>query len=111
MGYAENDPAAQSEFSTFRGALAKLGWTEGSNVRIEVRWADADDPGAVARLADENTRLVFGETVGNPKLNVLDVPAWAEAAHAAGLPLILDNTIPTPVGARVFEQGADVAVQ
>jgi O-acetylhomoserine (thiol)-lyase len=53
---------------------------------------------------------VFGETVGNPKLNVLDVPAWAEAAHAAGLPLILDNTVPTPIGARVFEQGADIAV-
>src|ERR1700709_2669454 len=77
---------------------------------IEVRWADADDPEAVARLADENTRLVFGETVGNPKLNVLDVPAWAEAAHATGLPLILDNTVPTPVGARIFEQGADIAV-
>ncbi|HEX7609857.1 MAG TPA: O-acetylhomoserine aminocarboxypropyltransferase/cysteine synthase [Solirubrobacteraceae bacterium] len=77
---------------------------------IEVRWADADDPEAVARLADERTRLVFGETIGNPRLNVLDVPAWAEAAHAAGLPLIVDNTVPTPIGARVFEQGADVAV-
>jgi O-acetylhomoserine (thiol)-lyase len=77
---------------------------------IEVRWADADDPGAVARLADDKTRLVFGETVGNPRLNVLDVPAWADAAHAAGLPLVLDNTVPTPLGARVFEQGADVAV-
>jgi O-acetylhomoserine (thiol)-lyase len=77
---------------------------------VEVRFADADDPGAVARLADEKTRLVFGETVGNPRLNVLDVPAWAEAAHLQGLPLILDNTVPTPIGARVFEQGADVAV-
>jgi len=77
---------------------------------IEVRWADADDPGAVARLADERTRLVFGETIGNPRLNVLDVPAWAQAAHAAGLPLVLDNTVPTPVGARIFEQGADIAV-
>jgi O-acetylhomoserine (thiol)-lyase len=77
---------------------------------IEVRWADADDPGAVARVADANTKLVFGETVGNPRLNVLDVSAWADAAHAQGLPLILDNTVPTPLGARVFEQGADVAV-
>jgi O-acetylhomoserine (thiol)-lyase len=41
---------------------------------------------------------------------VLDVPAWAAAAHAQGVPLILDNTVPTPIGARVFEQGADVAV-
>ena len=77
---------------------------------IEVRWADADDPGAVARLADERTRLVFGETIGNPRLNVLDVPAWADAAHAVGVPLIVDNTVPTPIGARVFEQGADIVV-
>src|SRR3954469_16724490 len=77
---------------------------------IEVRWADADDPGAVARLADDKTRLVFGETIGNPRLNVLDVPAWAQAAHAAGLPLVVDNTVPTPVGARVIEQGADIVV-
>ncbi|MCZ4491649.1 MAG: O-acetylhomoserine aminocarboxypropyltransferase/cysteine synthase [Conexibacter sp.] len=77
---------------------------------IEVRFADADDPSAVAALADENTKLVFGETIGNPKLNVLDVPAWAEAAHAQGLPLIVDNTVATPIGARVLDQGADVAV-
>ena len=77
---------------------------------IEVRWADADDPGAVARLADEHTKLVFGETIGNPRLNVLDVRAWADAAHAAGLPLVLDNTVPTPLGARIFEDGADIAV-
>ncbi len=42
---------------------------------VEVRWADADDPGAVARLADDKTRLVFGETIGNPRLNVIDIPA------------------------------------
>jgi len=77
---------------------------------IEVRWADADDPGAVARLVDENTKLVFGETIGNPRLNVMDIPAWAEAAHAAGLPLILDNTVATPVGTRAFELGADIVV-
>jgi O-acetylhomoserine (thiol)-lyase len=77
---------------------------------IEVRFADADDPDAVARLADDRTKLVFGETIGNPKLNVLDVPKWAEAAHAAGLPLIVDNTVATPVGARLFEDGVDVIV-
>ncbi len=77
---------------------------------VEVRWADADDPQAVARLADDHTRLVFAETIGNPRLNVLDVEAWAAAAHAQGLPLILDNTVPTPIGARVFEQGADISV-
>jgi O-acetylhomoserine (thiol)-lyase len=77
---------------------------------IEVRFADADDPDAVARLADERTKLVFGETIGNPKLNVLDVPRWAEAAHAQGLPLIVDNTVATPVGARLFEDGVDIVV-
>jgi O-acetylhomoserine (thiol)-lyase len=77
---------------------------------VEVRWADADDPGAIAELADENTRLVFGETIGNPRLNVLDVPAWAEAAHAQGLPLVVDNTVATPIGARVLDLGADIAV-
>ena len=77
---------------------------------IEVRFADADDPGAVAELADDRTRLVFGETIGNPRLNVLDVPAWAEAAHAQGVPLIVDNTVATPLGARVLDLGADIAV-
>ncbi|MGA2470658.1 MAG: O-acetylhomoserine aminocarboxypropyltransferase/cysteine synthase family protein [Solirubrobacteraceae bacterium] len=89
-------------YNLFAHTLAQYG--------IEVRWADADDPGAVAKLADDHTRLVFGETIGNPRLNVLDVEAWARAAHAQGLPLVLDNTVPTPIGARVFEQGADVAV-
>lgn len=77
---------------------------------IEVRFADADDPGAVERLADEHTKLVFGETIGNPRLNVLDLQAWADAAHAQGLPFIVDNTVATPLGASVFEQGVDVAV-
>ena len=77
---------------------------------IEIRWVDPDDPGAVAALTDENTKLVFAETIGNPKLNVIDIRAWADAAHAQGLPLIVDNTVPTPILARVFEQGADIAV-
>ncbi len=77
---------------------------------VEVRWVDADDPAGIAALADDKTRLVFGEVIGNPRLNVLDIPAWAEAAHAQGLPLILDNTVPTPVGTRAFDLGADVVV-
>ncbi|MFN8174980.1 MAG: O-acetylhomoserine aminocarboxypropyltransferase/cysteine synthase family protein [Solirubrobacteraceae bacterium] len=77
---------------------------------VEVRWADADDPGAVARLTDDRTRLVFGEVIGNPRVNVLDVGAWAEAAHAQGLPLVVDNTVPTPILCRVFDHGADIAV-
>ena len=75
-----------------------------------MRWVDPDDPGAVAALVDENTKLVFAETIGNPKLNVVDIRAWADAAHAQGLPLIVDNTVPTPILARVFDQGADISV-
>ncbi len=77
---------------------------------IEVRFADADDPESVARLADENTKLVFGETIGNPRLNVLDLKAWSAAAHAQGVPFILDNTVATPLGARAFEDGVDIVV-
>jgi O-acetylhomoserine (thiol)-lyase len=77
---------------------------------IEVRFADPDDPSSVARLADDKTRAVFAETIGNPKLNVVDIRAWADAAHAAGLPLIVDNTVATPILGDVFGQGADIAV-
>jgi O-acetylhomoserine (thiol)-lyase len=77
---------------------------------IDVHFVDADRPEAVAELADEKTKAVFVETIGNPKLNVVDIRAWADAAHAAGLPLIVDNTVPTPLGADVFGLGADVAV-
>ncbi|HEY3613049.1 MAG TPA: O-acetylhomoserine aminocarboxypropyltransferase/cysteine synthase [Gaiellales bacterium] len=77
---------------------------------IEVRFADPDDPDAVARLADGNTRAVFAETIGNPKLNIVDLRKWSDAAHAAGLPLIVDNTVATPIHCRVFDHGVDVAV-
>jgi O-acetylhomoserine (thiol)-lyase len=77
---------------------------------IEVRFADPDDPDAVARLADDKTRLVFAETIGNPKLNIVDLKAWSDAAHAQGLPLVVDNTVATPIHCRVFDHGADVSV-
>ncbi|CAI9402159.1 O-acetylhomoserine aminocarboxypropyltransferase/cysteine synthase family protein [Nocardioides sp. T2.26MG-1] len=77
---------------------------------IEVRFVDPEKPEELAQHVDEKTRLVFGETVGNPKINVVDIPAWAEAAHAQGLPLIIDNTAPTPYLVRAFDQGADVVV-
>ena len=77
---------------------------------IEVRFVSADDPSALAGLVDDRTKLVFTETIGNPKINVVDVAAWAEAAHAHGLPLIVDNTAPSPVLCRPFDHGADVSV-
>lgn len=77
---------------------------------IEVRFVDPEKPEELAQHVDERTKLVFGETVGNPKINVVDIPAWSEAAHAQGLPLIIDNTAPTPYLVRAIDQGADVVV-
>ncbi|HVK30387.1 MAG TPA: PLP-dependent transferase [Nocardioides sp.] len=77
---------------------------------IEVRFVDPDRPEDLAKHVDDRTRLVFAETIGNPKINVVDTRAWADAAHAAGLPLIVDNTVTTPYLERVFDHGADVAV-
>jgi len=77
---------------------------------IEVRFVDPEKPEDLAKFVDDKTRLVFGETVGNPKINVIDIAAWAEAAHALGLPLIMDNTAPTPYLVNAFEQGADIVV-
>jgi len=56
----------------------------------------------------ENTKLVFGETIANPALTVLDIEKFAKAAHAHGVPLIVDNTFPTPVNCRPIEWGADI---
>ncbi|MGA7687983.1 MAG: PLP-dependent transferase [Jiangellales bacterium] len=77
---------------------------------VQVRFVDPDKPEQLADVVDERTKLVFAETIGNPKINVADIAAWADAAHAHGLPLIVDNTAPTPYLARVFDHGADVSV-
>jgi O-acetylhomoserine (thiol)-lyase len=77
---------------------------------IEVRFVDPDRPEDLAGVVDERTKLVFAETVGNPRINVVDVAAWADAAHAVGLPLVVDNTAPTPFLCRVLDLGADVSV-
>ena len=55
-----------------------------------------------------NTKAMFGETIANPALTVLDIPKWAKCAHEHGVPLIIDNTFPTPVNCRPFEWGADI---
>ena len=56
----------------------------------------------------DNTRAVFGETIANPALTVLDIEKFARAAHAHGVPLIVDNTFPTPINCRPIEWGADI---
>ena len=61
-------------------------------------------------LIDDNTKAVFAETIGNPAGNVLDISAVAEMAHRHGVPLIVDNTVPSPYLCRPFEHGADIVV-
>ncbi|WP_028310271.1 O-acetylhomoserine aminocarboxypropyltransferase/cysteine synthase family protein [Derxia gummosa] len=77
---------------------------------IATRFADPRDPASFAALIDERTKAVFVESVGNPLGNVTDFEAIAEVAHAHGVPLIVDNTVPTPYLCRPFEHGADIVV-
>lgn len=74
------------------------------------RFAESDHPEAVERLIDENTRAVFCESVGNPAGNVADIEGLARVAHTHGVPLIVDNTVATPVLLRPIDYGADVVV-
>jgi len=77
---------------------------------IETRFFDIDQPQAIARLADARTKAVFVESIGNPSGRVADIEALARAAHAAGVPLIVDNTVATPYLLRPIEHGADIVV-
>ncbi|WP_346295792.1 O-acetylhomoserine aminocarboxypropyltransferase/cysteine synthase [Rhodopseudomonas sp. P1] len=77
---------------------------------ITGRFATSDKPDDIARLIDEDTRAVFCETIGNPAGNVCDIEAIAEVAHRAGVPLIVDNTVATPILLKPIEFGADVVV-
>ena len=77
---------------------------------IAGRFSETDHPDAVEKLIDENTRAVFCESVGNPAGNVADIEGLARVAHKHGVPLIVDNTVATPILLRPIEYGADVVV-
>ncbi|HNQ58573.1 MAG TPA: aminotransferase class I/II-fold pyridoxal phosphate-dependent enzyme [Candidatus Desulfobacillus denitrificans] len=77
---------------------------------IEVRFADYRDPGAFEQLIDGRTKALFCESVGNPLGNITDFDQLAEIAHRHGVPLIVDNTVPSPCLCRPFEHGADIVV-
>ena len=77
---------------------------------INVRFADYRDPASFAALIDDKTKAVFCESVGNPLGNVTDFEKLAEIAHQHGVPLIVDNTVPSPYLCRPFEHGADIVV-
>jgi len=77
---------------------------------VTVRFAESDHPDAIASRIDEKTRAVFCETVGNPAGNICDLEALARVAHDHGVPLIVDNTVATPILLRPIEHGADIVV-
>jgi len=77
---------------------------------IEVRFVNSSDPASIEAAIDENTRLVYTESVGNPANNVDDYPAIADIAHKHGIPFIIDNTVTPPPLLNPFDFGADIAV-
>jgi O-acetylhomoserine (thiol)-lyase len=77
---------------------------------VTVRFAKSDQPDAIEGLIDDNTRGVFCESVGNPAGNICDIEALARVAHTHGVPLIIDNTVATPILLRPIEYGADIVV-
>src|SRR5213592_3239027 len=77
---------------------------------ITVRFAESDRPEAIATLIDDKTRAVFCESVGNPAGNICDLEALARVAHTHGVPLIVDNTVATPILLRPIDYGADIVV-
>ncbi|MBF0613768.1 MAG: aminotransferase class I/II-fold pyridoxal phosphate-dependent enzyme [Magnetococcales bacterium] len=89
-------------YNLFAHTLPQLG--------ITVRFADYRDPASFAALMDGRTKAVFVESIGNPLGNVIDISALAEVAHAHGVPLMVDNTVPTPVLCRPFDFGADIVI-
>ncbi len=89
-------------YTLFVHTLPKLG--------IEVRFVDYRDMDAIAAAIDENTKAVFCETLGNPAGNIIDLEKTVEVAHAADVPVIVDNTVPTPYLCQPFKYGADIVV-
>ena len=77
---------------------------------ITTRFVDASNLSNVEAAINEKTRVIFAETIGNPKLDVTDIPELAKLAHEHGLPLIIDNTVATPFLVRPIQQGADIVI-
>ena len=89
-------------YNLFAHSLPKQG--------IEVRFFDYNHPEQLAKLIDARTKLLFAESIGNPLGNIVDIQAISEIAHRHGVPVVVDNTVATPVLLRPFELGADIVV-
>ncbi len=77
---------------------------------VEVRFAKDDSPESIAALIDDKTKAVYAESIGNPAGNIVDIAAFADVAHAHGVPLVIDNTVATPILCKPIEFGADIVV-
>ncbi len=95
--------------SIYGGTYTLFDLTFRQKFGIDVRFVDPE-PNQIREAIDGNTKAVFAETIGNPKLNVLDIEGAAAVAHDAGIPLIIDNTFATPFLCRPFEHGADIII-
>src|ERR687898_90401 len=89
-------------YNLFHYTLPKIG--------IEVKYVEGNDPEAYRDYITDKTKAIYAETVGNPNLNTLDIEGLAAAAHEAGVPLIVDNTLPSPYLVQPPEHGADLVV-
>lgn len=89
-------------YNLFAHTFAKLG--------VTVKFVDSTDPESFRRAITPRTRALYAETVGNPRLDTLDIEAVAKIAHEAGVPLVIDNTFPSPYLVRPIEHGADIVV-
>jgi O-acetylhomoserine (thiol)-lyase len=77
---------------------------------IDITFVEPDDPENFRKALKPNTKLVYGETLANPRMNILDIEAVAKVAHEAGVPLVIDNTMASPYLCRPIEHGADIVV-
>jgi O-acetylhomoserine (thiol)-lyase len=89
-------------YNLFHYTFPKLG--------IDVKFVDPNEPANFRKALTKKTKAIFAETVGNPKLDTLDFAAVSKIAHGAGVPLVVDNTMPTPFLMRPFDHGADVII-
>ena len=93
----------------YGGTVGQLG-VGFARLGIETTFVDPADPDAFAAAMRPNTRAVYGETIGNPLVNVLDITAIADVAHAHGVPLVIDNTVASPYLCNPLQLGADIVV-
>ena len=109
LSILENGDQIVSSSTLYGGSYSQFDVTF-RRMGIDTVFVDADDPENFRRALTPKTKLLYAETLGNPLIDVLDISAVADIAHAAGLPLVVDNTVPSPYLCKPIEFGADIVV-